>query len=1133
MSEGTHAEAARAERLADPERLATLKATGLMDSRPEEAYDRLTRLASRLLKVPVALIVLVDDRRQYFKSCAGLPESLMTAGETPLSHSFCKHVVSSADPLVIEDARKDPILRENSGLRDLDIIAYLGVPLIACDGQVLGTLCAVDTKPRAWSREEIDALRDLAACAASEIALHEYQNAGHPERSAAAIERAGSARSREEQHAGFLSRLQLSIMKATGPAEMIRIALKAVVAHLGADLANWGVFSADGATLTNQTEYLDRRPGTIGNIRNVEEFADAEAINALREGRGMVVNNVAEDPRMAARLDAFRESDVAAFVSETLLTAEGPKAIITVTSREPRAWRPDEVKLLRDVAARLFPAVERARAEKELRESEGRLALFAAHAPAALAMFDRDMRYLAYSRRWAEDYDLGDRDLIGLSHYEVFPEISDRWKALHQRALEGEVIREKEDRFERADGTSQWLSWELRPWRDAEGGVGGIVIFTEDITRRKQDAEALRESEQRLATVVEHLSEGLVIGNGEEVLFHWNPAALAMHGFSSMDECQRRLPEFQDIFELLTLEGQRLPFEQWPMVRIMRGESLSNHELRLRRPNQGWERIISYSGSRVRSTDGERLSFLSITDITGRRKAEAALRASEERLRRAQEIAHLGGWEYDHGKNRLTWSDEVFRIFGLQPREIVPSYQTFLDMIHPDDRAMVDAAFTNSLKEEKIRYEIDHRIVRAHSGEIRFVHEKCDHLRDTKGRIFRSIGVIHDITERKRAEADLAASRERFVGIVGSAMDAIITVDKNHRVVLFNASAERMFCITAAEAAGSPIDRFIPRRFHEAHHAHVRRFGESGETSRSMGSLGAPLTACRETGEEFPIEASLSKIETSGGRLFTVILRDVTERLRAEEQIRQLNEQLEQRVEERTAELAAANRELESFSYSVSHDLRAPLRAVHGFSQILTEEYGAQLDEQGLNHLRRIGAASQRMSDLIDGLLQLARVTRGEMQHETVNLSELARNIADDLQSSAPERDVEWVIQPGMQTRGDPRLLRVMLVNLLGNAWKYTGRRERARIEFGEEQTANGREWFVRDNGIGFEMEYAGRLFAPFQRLHTQDDFEGVGVGLATVQRIVARHGGQIRAEALAGDGATFHFSLSPQHSRG
>ncbi len=282
----------------------------------------------------------------------------------------------------------------------------------------------------------------------------------------------------------------------------------------------------------------------------------------------------------------------------------------------------------------------------------------------------------------------------------------------------------------------------------------------------------------------------------------------------------------------------------------------------------------------------------------------------------------------------------------------------------------------------------------------------------------------------------------------------------------------------------------------------------------------------RRDGSSFPAEYWSHPIEKDGKVLGAVVtFLDITQRKQAEAELENYREHLEELVAERTTELARINRELEAFSYSVSHDLRAPLRSIDGFSFALLEDYTDVLDDEGKQHLQRVRAASQRMAELIDDLLQLSRVTRSDFEPRPVSLSELAAESVDRLQLNDPARDIEVEIEPSVRVNGDRRLLGVLLDNLIGNAWKYTGMTDHARIHFGVRDIDGERVYFVEDTGAGFDMRYADKLFGAFQRLHGSE-FEGTGIGLATAQRIVQRHGGRIWAEAEPDRGAIFMFTL-------
>ncbi len=370
-----------------------------------------------------------------------------------------------------------------------------------------------------------------------------------------------------------------------------------------------------------------------------------------------------------------------------------------------------------------------------------------------------------------------------------------------------------------------------------------------------------------------------------------------------------------------------------------------------------------------------------------------------------------------------------------------------------------------------------------------------------------------DITRLKQLE-------ERFRSLLESAPDAIVIVDEAGQITLINSQTEKLFGYEPAEIIGKGIELLVPKRFRKKHVKHRQGYYVEHPV-RPMG-VGLDLFGLRKNGNEFPIEISLSPLETEEGLLVSAAIWDITKRKQDEADIQKLNDDLRQRA----GQLEAANKELEAFSYSVSHDLRAPLRSIDGFSHALLDDYGEQIPPEGREYLERVRAATRRMAVLIDDLLNLSCVTRwqsGRVLPISVKWSQRSWN---SLQESQPERQVETSIASDLMVECDPQLMHIVLENLLSNAWKFTSKQERAIIEFGQQEKMAERKFYIRDNGAGFNMAYADKLFGVFQRLHGATEFPGTGVGLATVQRIITMHGGHIWARSEEGKGATFYFTL-------
>lgn len=378
-----------------------------------------------------------------------------------------------------------------------------------------------------------------------------------------------------------------------------------------------------------------------------------------------------------------------------------------------------------------------------------------------------------------------------------------------------------------------------------------------------------------------------------------------------------------------------------------------------------------------------------------------------------------------------------------------------------------------------------------------------------------------DVASLKATIEALRETNRNLIGLLNRAPAAIVTLDPEGKVRMWNPAAELIFGWKAGEVIGQPNPIVPAAKLAEFSSKHRDVVG--GDTL-----LGLEVVRQKKDGEDIDISVSTAVVRDDEGAVETVIgvILDITARKQVEREIRELNSTLEERVTQRTQELREAIRDLESFSYSVSHDLRSPLRSIDGFANVLLEDYSEVLDDEGRRLLGIIVRNAQRMGQLIDDLLEFSRMGRRPLARTTTDVRGVAGAILQELRESHPERAVDIALADLPSAQADSSMLRQVLVNLISNAWKFTRKAERARIEVAATDEGSHFRYWVKDNGAGFDMQYADKLFGVFQRLHRQDEFEGTGVGLAICHKIVTRHGGTIWAEAAPGEGATFHFTL-------
>ncbi len=770
------------------------------------------------------------------------------------------------------------------------------------------------------------------------------------------------------------------------------------------------------------------------------------------------------------------------------------------------------IAIVRDVTTRAAAEMERLQADKTLRESEERFSKAFQSTPDSITIT------LLEDGRLIEVND-GFEQITGFSREETLGKTTldlGIWSAPEDRKHFIEHLQNKgkvtnfETKFRTKTGKS--IICKISAESIDLSGQPCLITIARDITKRMEAEKELRQFKETLDQTL----DCVFMFDAKALKFIYvNKGAVNQVGYSR-EELLNMTPV--DIKPQFTERSFR------EMIAPLLDGSKSSHRFETVHRHKNGRLVQVEIFLQYMEQPGETGRFMAfVTDITERKIAEEALRKSEASLSEAQRIAHLGNWDLDLVNNELKWSDEIYRIFEMDPKDFGATYEAFLDTIHPEDRDIVNKAYTDSLNSRE-PYEITHRLLMK-DGSSKYVNEKCETFYDDNGKPLRSVGAAQDITERMLAEEALR-EKDRFQSEVLNGMVTFVGVlDPSGDIIFINNAP--------LKATGFKLEDVRGKKFFDiawwSYSDEVREIIKRDiEQCISGKSILHDIQFQATDGSLIWIEFSMHSIHDEREVVQYLIPegRVITERKLAEEELVKHRDHLEEMVEERTIELAAVNNELEAFAYSVSHDLRAPLRGIDGFSQALLEDYADKVDDNGKDYLNRVRAATLRMSELIDDLLTLSRVTRSEMTYERVDLTALAYDVAHDLRKEQPERSVEFTVEESLETEGDKRLLHVALYNLISNAWKFTGKRSEASIEIGSTRRDGKTVYFVRDNGVGFDMKYTGKLFCAFQRLHSRAEFPGTGIGLATVQRTIHRHGGRVWADAELGKGAIFYFTL-------
>jgi PAS domain S-box-containing protein len=691
----------------------------------------------------------------------------------------------------------------------------------------------------------------------------------------------------------------------------------------------------------------------------------------------------------------------------------------------------------------------RSQAAEELKHWHQMMHYIIRHDPNAIAVHDTDLRYIFVSERYLSDYRLIEKNIIGKHHYEVFPDIPEKWKEVHRRALAGEVIGSEEDVFERADGSTDITRWECRPWYKHDGQTGGIVLYTEVITKRKQAEQALKSSQQLLQAIIDSADSFIYVTDLEGRYVLVNRALQSEFGHESAEIIGKTRDE------LINKVSARIHRSNDRKV-IEAGRSIMFVEENI---GKAGTRFYLTTKFPLFNADGKIYAVCGIsTDITQRREMENEIREKNDFIQTVLDNLPIG-----IALNRIQDGEAIYmnkkfeEIYGWPQKEL-QDIDGFFRKVYPDEtyrKSLIERVMTDIRSGDPEKMHWENIFITRQDGAQRIVNALNIPLVEQNT----MVSTVMDVTRQKRAELELRTLNDQLIKLVATIKE-LSRVQSREEVKQILKSAEDKE--TVADGQAYP-DHIL-------------------ETLADAASIA---------------------LENVG-----------------------LYEELELRVKNRTRELEDANKELEAFSYSVSHDLRAPLRAIDGFTRVLEEEYSGLLDDNGRRLCAIIRDNTRNMGQLIDDLLAFSRLGRTELNQAAIDMKAMAMSVFEGLSSTMDGQVAGFELQDIPAAWGDHALIRQVWANLISNAIKFTSTRKNPAISVSG-NLENGRCLYrIEDNGVGFDMKYAGKIFGVFQRLHSHREFEGTGVGLAIVERILKKHGGSIAAWSEEGKGARFEFSL-------
>lgn len=808
---------------------------------------------------------------------------------------------------------------------------------------------------------------------------------------------------------------------------------------------------------------------------------------------------------------------------------------------------------------------ERKKAEEDLVHSHKLMRYVIEHSWSGTAVFDREMRYIYVSQQFLHDYGAKEHDIIGKSHYEVF-HVNQRWKDIHKRALAGEVLRNENDPYTSGNGAVYWTRWECRPWYESSGSIGGIIIYAENITDRKKAEESLRASERLLRKVIDTSTDFIYVKDRDLRTVICNERFASALGKKPSDMLGKT--DIENGWPKCFVKGNSQKgirgYEQDDL------KALSGHTVHVTDElcnDSCGSKILDTIKLPLKDDTGKIIGLLGISrDITEQKRAEEKILQMHELFTKLTRLVPGMLCQYKlfpDGHRAFPYSSPGIKdVFELDPDDVREDSLPILDRIHKDDQARVK----NTLLESASTLEVakfEYRVVLPKKGQRYHLSQAYPERMEDGSTLWYSI--ILDITERKQNEEKLERQTERLRNLhytdqqilSTKPLDIILKSSFEHlrylinythaNIALFDSELKKVDKIVSVEDSRiefkdgqelSPWDFVNQELFCKGKIEAVENISKVKAITLTpfvnKNEIGAYINIPLQSEGTFIGALNIAWesphfISTEEKDIISEIAGQITiaieaTRLRNESKV--YARELERRVSERTVQLEAANRELEAFSYSVSHDLRAPLRAVDGFTRILVDNYSPLLDNEGKRICSVIQDSAKQMGRLIDDLLAFSRAGRTKLTLSDVNSELIVKSVFFDITTEKEKSRIDFRIEPLPIVIGDPNLIKQVWTNLISNAVKFTSKKERAEIAVSADLQGEMVVFSIKDNGAGFDMQYAGKIFGVFERLHSSREFPGTGVGLAIVQRIVQRHGGRIWAYGEVGKGATFSFTL-------